>query len=442
MNSKIISRTLQHKTVSIWGIGYLGYTTIIQIQKHGFKCNVFDFFKQRLLDFKNDVYPYRINDETWSEYKTIPRIDKDSVKICFEAEKMFDDKSAIHIIAMPNENMDFFPNNIYSMLADLFKKFFSPDSQEILILFLSASYPNSISNLFLKPLEYIKNNFKCAAAFRTDWMLEEFYNSAKYIIGQSCDEGNDAKVFISNILQQNIISLDSIYEAEIFVNTKNSIEYCLDVFINQISNAYPDANIGKIAQSLTSEINRFALNINIGSGGYKLPSAVENIIKGAKRNHNLSLLYEIQKADINNILVYSDFILSRNIKNVLILGITTQSDKKEIALSPSVILAEILIKNNLNVYVHDSFFHGNELKEIISGSKEFDLVKNEMEIDVVFLMVAHREYKSFTQEIIDKSNIKSSKFIIDNTGIWDNIIFSENSIYYRVGSGKFFSEHK
>lgn len=71
---------LNTKRVSVWGVGYLGYTTILRLQENGFCSVVYDFNEDRLDDLKNNLYPEKEQINSWSKRGKIPAINLEKNK--------------------------------------------------------------------------------------------------------------------------------------------------------------------------------------------------------------------------------------------------------------------------------------------------------------------------------------------------------------------------
>ncbi len=111
-------KMLKHKKISVWGFGYLGYTTVLRLQSKGFFANVFVFENlQNIHDgLIHDTYPSQIQKEMWMQNTPIPSINNNKLLLADEPFNMFD--SQIHIIAMPARSLD--GSSILSVLSQHF----------------------------------------------------------------------------------------------------------------------------------------------------------------------------------------------------------------------------------------------------------------------------------------------------------------------------------
>jgi UDP-N-acetyl-D-mannosaminuronate dehydrogenase len=154
----------------------------------------------------------------------------------------------------------------------------------------------------------------------------------------------------------------------------------------------------------------------------------------------LSILKEAQAFNLSSILSFADFLARRSTSQVGILGITPQPDNQDLAFSPSLLLAEALIRRGLKVFVHDPYFVFETIHELLPGVQH--LAMEDMDRtpllgpeDAIVLMTPHRFYLEFTQRDIDTKIAGKAGIVIDNTGAWRHLAFSEGTRYHFVGDG-------
>ena len=120
------------KTVSVWGIGYLGYTTILRLQSKGFYVNCFSFDQAVFDDIQTGKYPYEYMRQAWSLNNDMPRIDIEKVNFCEDVKGMFD--SNVHVIALPAFGGNYSKPEAYSKIADIFAEFSAKTKHPISVL--------------------------------------------------------------------------------------------------------------------------------------------------------------------------------------------------------------------------------------------------------------------------------------------------------------------
>jgi hypothetical protein len=112
----------------------------------------------------------------------------------------------------------------------------------------------------------------------------------------------------------------------------------------------------------------------------------------------------------------------------------------DLALAPSLVLGEALLKNGIEAFVHDPLFAPEIIPSFVSGLRPLDLdairEKNGFcPEDALILMTPHRYYLEFTQKDIDNKIDGKVGLILDNTGAWGHFRFSPSTQYHVVGGG-------
>lgn len=93
---------LQTKTISVWGVGYLGYTTILRLQKNGFYTTIYDFNESRLDDLVDGNYPNKEQLNSWSKNGKMPTLNFEKLEIVKDNKLLFENN--VHIISFPNSD--------------------------------------------------------------------------------------------------------------------------------------------------------------------------------------------------------------------------------------------------------------------------------------------------------------------------------------------------
>ncbi|MBF0343321.1 MAG: hypothetical protein HQL06_03735 [Nitrospirae bacterium] len=422
---------LKSKIVSVWGIGYLGYTKIIKLQSKGFKANVYDLtgtgFKEK--SAHND-YPNQEQIYDWSERGDVPAIDFTKVFLV-EPEFMFN--SNVHILAFPVAAIR--GKVLLDIAAKLFVQY-KDKAEGSLVIFQSAGTPGFIDKHFIEVLQANNVNCSFASAFRNDWTVEDFLLNKKrrIIAGSDLDSLNKAICFY-DILNIKYETLLNIKEAEIYESAKIGIQYATTVFINQIAMAYPHTNIRSMVEYLLEDIELKESHLSIGAGGYKIPFYIQNILEGSQNPNALSVLQEVHNVNFTMIITYGDAIKRHGIKSVVILGLSARSNQKNIALSPSVILSEYLSKSGVRVSIDDPFYDESAIKEILPLCEKIDIFKDRLECEALFVMTDHNKYRFITQEEIDFLGISKISLIVDNVALFKDFMFSPNTKYHTIGDG-------
>ncbi len=423
---------LSKRCVSVWGMGYLGYTILLRLQSKGFLSDIYDFDAGRLDGLKNGFYPAKEHMETWSEKGEVPTIDLSKISVPEDTESMF--QNSVHIISFPGKGEAHQRNS----LMDLSECFL--DNRKMadgsLVLFQSAETPDDIKKHFIEPLK--KYNLDCSIAtiFRTDWSMEEFLFSKRKQVISGIDAESVVKTkFLLYMLDMEYHMLSSIKEAEIYECARKSLHHIVATFVNQLAFAYSDTDIRRMTGLLLKEIQLDDIQPGVGPIDYKSASAVAHLLEGSRNPKRLTIVGEAEHANLSALLNYAEIIKRHSAKKVFILGISEKGDQKDVRLSPSLILAEHLLKRGVSLSLHDPYYSSEEINRLLSGADYLDVKLLSPDIDCIVMMTAHRFYRYMTQEDIDYMGISSVKIIIDNTGLWKDFKFSPDSLYHIPGDG-------
>jgi len=418
---------LEDKKVSVWGIGYLGYTTILRLERNGFNSVVYDI-TETLSSKTDEFHPCQEQVNSWSKNGKIPEINFEKVEMVDSADKLFNNK--IHIIS--------FPSNIklnYKLLSELFI-INKEKLKDCLVIFQSAGVPKSIEKDFCNILEKNNIHISVATAFRSDWTIEDFFNKSNHrVISGNNEKAISKTEVLLKLLNLKSIKLANIEEAEVYENTKNALSYTLVAYFNQLSLSYPHININEMSKQVLNDIEVKSLSLGVSAVDYKSEQSCENILRGSSGDF-LSILKESNTTNISFLFYYVNLLKSKNIDSVTILGLSSYNSMKDFRFSPSVILAEYLNKENIKVYVHDENLDKKELLDILPYCEYVDINRDAIVSETVIIMSLCKEYKFFTQRDIDNFGLSEVKYIIDNTGFFKNFTYSGNTLYHQLCDGQ------
>ncbi|KWT78306.1 UDP binding domain-containing protein [Candidatus Magnetominusculus xianensis] len=425
---KFKASLLDTKLISVWGIGYLGYTKTVKLQSKGFNVNVYDVTQSGL---EGGFIPSSEQIYSWSLNAHVPAIDSSKAHIV-SIDTMFD--SNVHFLAFPP--VDRYGKSTLKELSTIFSEH-KERLDNALIIFQSAGVPGMIDRQFTDVLSTHKVNCSFAAAFRDDWTVEEYFiNDKTRVIAAKNEKSLHKARLIYDILGVKYKTLSTIKEAEVYENAKNTLQYAADVFTNQLAIAYPDVNIREMAGYLMDGVKLNEAHLGIGAGGYKMFSSVKNILDGSPNPHMLSLIQEVHNNNLSMILYAAESIVNKGCKSATILGLTTRGNQKNIELSPSVILAEYLNRLGVEVYVDDPFYNETALLNMFPFCRSTDILKDGLKSDALFVMTDHNKFKYISQADIRRCGIFNASVVIDNVPLFKEFEFSHSTIYHAVGDGR------
>ena len=233
-----------------------------------------------------------------------------------------------------------------------------------------------------------------------------------------------------------IRQVDTIEEAETYECSKNSLQFVIETFFNQLALAYPNMNIRKMARMIFENVRLNGEELHFAAGGYKMITSLNNVMKGAKYPDELSLVKETQIFNTRNALRYADYIMKKGYRSITILGLSSIRNIKLAEISPAVILGSYLSKQGIRVLVEDPYYSEEEIRMVLPFAERIDLEKKGLSSDVLFLMSDYYKYRYYGQREIDKYKIRNAKLILDNSGMLERFSYSEETEYHCVGDGK------
>ncbi|MCX5713312.1 MAG: hypothetical protein NT033_00540 [Candidatus Omnitrophica bacterium] len=434
----ITQKMLEKKVASVWGVGYLGYTTILKLQHSGFRVVCFDLNSTQLHRFQNQGASCTNEQEAcWSRRGYVPRLDASKITISLNPNELFK-ASDIHFIAIPESSKDK-KRTVAEKLVGYFIRNLKKKGPPPLLIFESAFVPGHIEKHFLTPLR--KEGFVCGKHyflgiwFRTDWMIESFIDNKEAMpaVGY-CGKSNEILDEVLRYFDIPFFKFASVREAEIYINAFNAIQAMVNDFVRQLSLGYPAIDMRKVASLLFANVRLDECQLNMGTGGTKMILAIDNLIEGSVNPGSLTLLREFQDLNISSVLAYGEYIIRHGYKSVTILGLTYRGNQKDITLSPSITLADYLIKNSVNVSLHDPLFEEKEIETMVKGARVVRFSKDVFQSDVVIVASDHDEYKYLSQKQLGAFGGKT-KLVIDNDGIWSKLNFKNTTRYVQVGDG-------
>jgi UDP-N-acetyl-D-mannosaminuronate dehydrogenase len=416
---------LQTKKVSIWGIGYLGYTSLLKLQDFGIRACIYDFNEKRLDDLFDDNYPSNEQINSWSKNGRVPSLNLEYLQSCQDISKMFENN--IHIISFPNIN-----DVKYQKLAQIFIEN-KEKLNESLVVFQSASYPKQIENDFCNILKQETVEIDISTVFRSDWTIEDFYykNNKRMVSGNSKKAYEKTKYFLSFLNIQSVF-LKKLEESEVYENSKIALHYTILGFFNQLSLSYPHIDINELSTKLLSEITFSALKLGVSSVDFKSEQSIENLMRSSAGNY-LSILNEANKTNIAYLFYYADLLKSKKVSTVTLFGLSSYNSLKDTKMSPSIILAEYLNKNGIHVTICDNSFTNQEIKQILPYCEYMDIKKDKVTSNATIIMNVNNDLRFLNQTLIEKIGLYDANFIIDNTGFLKQFEFSKKTIYHQFG---------
>jgi len=423
--------------VGVWGLGYIGFSSIAHFAKEGVLCIGTDILQHRI-DAVNQGKATIPNLNYWLGFNTEP-LAKDGIKkATIDWRDMIKEDIAVHLITIPTE-MNGKPH--HDILIDVINKLCTYKNVKTeyppLIIVESTLTPTVVDNIVIPLFE--KNGLKVGKdillgiAPRRDWftVANKGLKQLPRVVGGTTKETTQLMSEVLNIICDTIIQAPDHKHAAIVKSIENAYRQLDITFANQLTAAYPEMDMVNILKMVGTKWNVETYHPSFGTGGYCIPLAPQYVLEGAKYPEKLTLLKESLKTDFSQPKLVAENIIKRGAKKVGILGITYTGDLKVVVLSPAIPIAKILKEKGIDVKVNDPYHNEEEIKNL-TGCESINFPEGLSDRDTILIISPHMKYKhTSTQKILE--NLNNTKLIIDNMGIWNDIKFSEKIEYHEAG---------
>lgn len=345
--------------VAIHGLGYLGHLNLSVLVGKGVYCYGYDS-REEVKKKKNFLTISSFFDDLFDKPKT-----KDNFKLVNCPEELFEEDIFIHIISLGLESKDQPNFSIIESYLDNFKLIKKP----VLIIFESTLYPGMIEKTILKKLKSMElqcdQDYYLGFAVRTDWIKNEWdlVNKPKKIVSGYTKNSLEKVIKFYSTTEQNFLVYEDYEDLEIVKHITNSLELIQQSFINQLSTAYSDYNINKIVTTLMKEKR---IEVGLGSRGFATPISSRVLLDNTEVNE-LSILKESLLSDVSLISYIIEDLKKNEINSILLLGISSENDLKQLSFSPYLRLVALMEKNSIDALIYDPYFTLEELNNFTKG---------------------------------------------------------------------------
>ena len=416
--------TTSKKRIAVWGIGYIGYSSMAHFAREGVYCIGGDISQKNVDDININGKSNIPNIEYWLNFDVKPLTEKGLISATTNLDDLISDKILVHLIAVPTEK-DGLPNvqALKQVLSRIFKKIKTNQFKNIpLIIIESTISLDTIDNLII-PLANsfhvsIGEEVRIGVAPRRDWFVspDKTLKSLPRIIGGFDQYTTDLMADVLSIVCDHLLKAKDARHACLVKSVENAYRQLDITFANQLSLAYPDINIIEVLKLAGTKWNVQTYHPSFGSGGYCIPLAPLYIIKGATKPKELSLLEMSIESNDQQPKRIANSLINRNAKCVGILGLAYTEDIKVDILSPTIAISRELLNNNIAVKINDPLYTSTEIYNIcMTDTFKFPAINKQF--DTILIVSPHSLYKSTPfNKII--SSFPNCRLIIDNMGAW------------------------
>ncbi len=445
-----VIKELKHgeKGVAVWGLGYIGYSSMAYFARAGIRCLGYDPLEEKVKRInKNGKLNHKgetslPNLDFWLGFDVEPMFHDGLIKATSNWKDLINKKFPVHLVAVPTEKAgesgQHRPYTKY--LEDVFgkiAKFKNIKTDYPPLVIIESTLSTYIVDDLIIPLLKSKGlkvgkDILLGVAPRRDWFVDpdKTLKTLPRVVGGTDEKTTQLMVEVLGIICDTVLKADDHKHAAIVKSIENAYRQMDITLANQLSVAYPDMNMKHILKLVGTKWNVGTFHPSFGTGGYCIPLAPHYVLEGAKNPEALTLLKYSLDFDYEQPKRVAKDLAKRGVKKVGILGIAYAPDIKVHVLSPALSIVKYLKEFGIQVKVNDPYYSKGEAKEV-TGAKTFDFPEGLNEFDTVLIVSGHSKYRYTNHEEIKRS-LKNCKLILDNAGVWKNIDFSPTE-YHEAG---------
>lgn len=428
------------RRVGIWGLGYLGFSSMAHFAREGVSCIGTDPLEERVEDVNRGRTAIPGLD-MWLGFDTQPLAEAGLIRATMDWKELVAEDIAVHLVAVPTERMG---EPYDEPLRDVVEKLVHYRHLSVdvppLIVIESTLTPRKVDELVVPVLEKgglrVGHDVLVGVAPRRDWFIspEKTLKTLPRIIGGTTPETTALMAEVLGIVSDHILQASDHRHAEIVKSVENAYRHMDIALANQLSLAYPDLDVREVLRLVGTKWNMETYYPSFGTGGYCIPLAPQYVIEGAVRPEELTLLKTALAVDREQPIRVAQSLIRRGVERVGILGFAYKGNLKVHTLTPTLPILRELWQAGVVAKVHDPYFTLEELRHYCDLSVEtFPFPKGLAEFDAVVIVADHTHYRLPKPRDILK-HLTRCRLILDNVGVWWDLPL--DGIEYRVAGNR------
>ncbi len=424
------------KTIGIWGIGYIGYSSMAYFANRGVRCLGTDIDTVKVDQINQGVLPIR-NIEYWLGFDTKPLVTSGMMRATTEWQQLISEDTPVHLICIPTEKDDVPYDGILIDVVEKLSAFRGVSmGSPPLIIIESTLTPNATEQIIIPAFDKkgmkVGKDVLVGVAPRRDWFIspEKSLRNLPRVVGGTTPETTALMQEVLGIVCDTILPAKDHCHAELVKSIENAYRHVEITLANQLSLAYPDIDMREVLALVGTKWNIGTYHPSFGTGGYCIPLSSQYVLSGTESADKLSILNSAIDTDRNLPFMVAETVSERGARNVGILGLAYKGDLKVHTLSPTLRIVACLKEKGIAVKVHDPYYTAEEIKQICDV-ETFRFPDDLGQFDTVLIVADHRDYQAIPRNRI-LSNLKACKLIMDNVGIWNEFNLDEMGIKYHV----------
>lgn len=452
--------------IAVWGIGYIGLSTLAYFAREGVFSVGYDVDIRKVELVREGINPiFEVGE--WLGFDIQRLIENGTISAVKDYKDFISLRAAVHFICVPTEK---YGKPHFDALKDVIEKIveISKNATDSPVIIVESTLFAGVTDEIVLPLIRdsgltIGEDIFLGVAPRRDWFMHYDekaqnidYDESTQIITDSFTPDalrNLARIYaganeastkavkeILSIVCDNLYRASSIRIAELTKSVENSFRHVQITLANQLAFAYPYDDTREVLQLASTKPGMGLFYPGLGTGGYCIPVSSEYVLEGANFSNELTILSTTvdTDAEINPRIALS--LVRDGVKKVCIFGLSYKPDLKICILSPTIPLVKTLEENGLYAAVYDPLFNPQEIRDIglIPVPSLIDLY----EFDTIIVAVKHKIFQYQTQEFIEQ--LANCTRILDNNGTWQKwkLEFEKRGISYHIIGSPNWLHHK
>lgn len=425
------------RKIAVWGLGYIGYSTISYYAKNGLKAIGYDMDNKKVANLNKGQINIP-NIEYWLGFDVGPLVKSGMMRATNDWEKLISKDVAVHFVCVPTER-NALPYDL--ALQDVIKKISSFHKIKTdfppLVIIESTISADRIEKIIIPELKRTKlrlwTDILLAVAPRRDWFVsaEKSVITIPRVVGGVNNAATTLAAEVLGIVSQVVLKASDCIHAALVKSVENTYRQVGITLANQLSLAFPEVNIKEVLNLVGTKWNIDTYHPSFGIGGYCIPLAPHYVINGAAHPDELTIIKESINSAMTMPKHVADAVIKSRAKKVGILGLAYKGNLKVDILSPTKDIVVSLKDRGIKVKVHDPYYNAKEIMHKC-GVETFDFPKGMNEFEIILLVADHSLYK-YTAVVDITSNLKNCCSILDNVGFWKGIKWSKNIVYHEAG---------
>ena len=403
------------KYMGIWGIGYIGFSSMANFAAKGVRCIGTDIDQRKVNEVNKGNMPIE-NIEFWLGFNTKPFASTGMMRATTDWKELISKEVAVHLLCIPTEKDGAPYDNI---LKDIIKKIatfkdIKTDTPPLIII-ESTLTPNRMDEVILPILQEsglnVGEDILVGVAPRRDWFIssEKSLRVLPRVVGGTTPKTTNLMAEVLGIVCETILAAKDHRHAELVKSVENAYRHVEITLANQLSLAYPGIDTREVLRLVGTKWNIGTYHPSFGTGGYCIPLSSQCVLMGTEDKDSLSILKSTIDTDQKLPLLVAQSLLRNGAKKVGVLGLAYKGDLKVHTLSPTIKIVDFLKSKGIKVKVHDPYYSAEEVKNIV-GVGTFEFPSGLNEFDTILVVADHRQYESIPNSVL-LANLKRCRLI-------------------------------